>query len=131
MITINASEALTFPRSYIAGFAVFAEDMSASFEPPFIVVINEAADTVLRLKVNGEVYPARSRSYFLHEVFIAAESTYEVEGLPADLEMDVFIDRPDEDTDFCICVEITSMIETFTFIELPDMPTEYWRVAVP
>lgn len=127
MVTIHAGESFSFPRPYIAGFAVFAEDISASFEPPYITITNEVDDWTLVLEVYSEIYPARSRSYLLHEVFIESGSSYVVEGLPSDLDVYVTVDRPDKDTDFCFCIKISSVVETFVFVNLPDMPPGYWR----
>src|ERR1041384_2189646 len=127
MVTIHASETFSFPRAYIAGFAIFAPDITASFEPPFLTINNEVLDTTLRLKVNSEVYPARSRSYFLNELFIEADSTYVVEGLPTELDVYVSVDFPEMDTDFCFHIEYASVVETFVFVPLPSMPDGYWH----
>ena len=130
MVTINASETLTFPRPYISGVAIFGEDFSARLEGLSIVINNELLNATLRLKINGEVYPARSRSYFLKEFFIASESSYVVEGLPTELTVDVRIGFPDKYTGLSVIVEIAGMVEAFDFIEFPDMPSSYWRPPI-
>lgn len=126
MVTIHTSEPLTFPRPYISGFAVFGEDISTRLEAGLLTINNEVAHSTLTLKVNGEVYPARSRSYFLDEVFIEAECAYIVEGLPTDLNVNVFIDSPKKDGYFAICIEYTGVVEAFRFEALPLMGGGYW-----
>lgn len=130
MVTINTREAFTFPRAYIRGFAVFAEDITASLELPWLMINNEVLNTRLRLHVNGEVYPARSRSYALDEVFDAALSTYEVEALSANLDVNVSIDVPEGHADFRICIKYSGMVETFSLVNLPSMPASYWQPGI-
>jgi hypothetical protein len=127
MVTINAGEPFTFPRAYIRGFAIFAENVTASLEGPYLVVINELLHTDLRLYINREVYPARSRSYLLDEFFIQADCSYVVEGLTADLTINVSIDTPKEDTDFRVCIKYSGVVEAFSLIDLPAMPSNYWN----
>ena len=127
MVTINSGVPLTFPRAYITGFAIFRENISARFEGLTLVINDEDLGVDITLNVNRKVYPARSVSCFLDEVFEGASAVEVATGLPTALDINVWVDIPPTYSDFAICLSYAELIEPPTFLNLPDMPTSYWH----
>lgn len=131
MVTIHASHPLTFPRSYVAGFAIFRTDISARFEGASIIINDEVLGLDIRLNINSEIYPARSRICFTDEVIQSASAVDDVTGDAVNLDINVWVDVPPTYADVCICISYAELIEPPTFLDLPDMPSSYWFPTLP
>lgn len=126
MITIDASETFTFPRPYIAGFAIFAEDVTSGAEGLSFIINNEIRRFRVTLNVAGYIYPARSRSYRLKEVFTGGYIVDEATGEPAALAVNVAVHVSPLDGKFRIWVQHDVFVEPPTLVDLPPMPPGYW-----
>lgn len=127
MVSIHATYPLTFTRTYVNRLAIFGEEVSATLEAFTIHIIDELRGLDIRLYIAGKVYPARSHTFLLSEFFDFATCTDVVTGLPADLNVNVWIDTPEGESDLCLCISHSPSVRVATVLSLPIPPPDYWR----
>lgn len=131
MVSIHAGTPLSFTRSYITGFAVFRPNVSLSFEGLTFIINDELLGLNIRMKVNSKIYPASSHRFYLDEMFQEATASEIRTGLPAALDIQMWIDVPPGHRDFAVCLSYAELVEPPAFLQLPAPPAEYWRKLLP
>lgn len=127
MVTINAAELFTFPRSYVAGIATFGLNVSGRFEGLSFIITYEEIGLAVSLQVNANIYPASSRMYFLKDFFTGGEAFQISTGQPADFNVNVGVGFPPGQRNACLFINRPDTIEAFSVVPLPALPPGYWK----